>query len=172
MSKMKYLVSIKSDYTVTLYVGKNLREVEMLDTMVLDRSLPLNHGEHRINIESMMSKNMVIPVSHDFKKWDKNTDILFGEAIYKIKESRLSMKEQKRNHKEKMKNINNDFAKNESGFSLIELAVCCAIILTLSMIAMPYYTAFADRLEEQKQQQVEIQEQQGQILDAILNGDS
>jgi hypothetical protein len=171
MSKMKYLVSITKDYTATLYVGKNLREVEKLDTMILDTTLPLNHGEHRVKIETMLSDNKVIPLTHDFKSWDKNTDILFGEAFYKLNENRVSREEQKKNHKEKMKRINLDFAKNESGFSLVELAVCCAIILTLSMIAMPHYTAFADRLEEQKQQQVEIQEQQGQILDAILNGD-
>ena len=62
--------------------------------------------------------------------------------------------------------INNMKKTNESGFSITELAVSCAIMMTLTLVAMPHYIEYNENLnakieyinEHNRAQEVALQE--------------
>lgn len=56
---------------------------------------------------------------------------------------------------------------NENGFSLIELAVSAAILITLAGTATAYYTAAADKIEQQAADLEWIAAEQQAQLDSI-----
>lgn len=58
---------------------------------------------------------------------------------------------------------------NESGFSITELAVSMAIMMTLAMIAMPYYIEYNENLNKKIEIINEHNKAQEDALKAILD---
>lgn len=60
--------------------------------------------------------------------------------------------------------------KNEAGFSLIELAVSCAILSTLTAVAASQLIPIQQKLEDRAAEIKWAEEQKAYEYDAIING--
>ena len=155
---MKYLVRITKDYNATLYIGKNLREVEKLATIMLDKKLPLNHGEQRLIIEKMMGNNKVLPTTTEVRNWDKDTDIIYGEAIVTTAK-RQNVQTMRKNHAKQIAAI-----KSEYGVNVLEILVASALTAAAASLALGSMQPLTDNInanivtisEQQDAQQAQI----------------
>lgn len=146
-NKMKYAVVMSSNYTAKLYTGKLGTDGGLVDTISLDSKLPMNHGKQRELVDQMMSKNNITAMSFNFTTVDKKTSILHGDYIdFKSEEMQDIRKENKR-----VRKITRKLSNSEAGFSLIELAVACAILAIISTMSLPYYAEYQKNMEAQAQ---------------------
>jgi hypothetical protein len=144
-NELKYLVTIGSDYTATLYTGKGYKDAKKVGTIELNHSLPLNHGEQRDLIENLLTANHIIPLTTELTKHE-NADVLHGKCI-----------------------IPSKFNK-EAGVSLLEVSVGLALTAAASALALGSLQPLVDNIHgniDTLQQQAASQQAQ---LDALNAG--
>ena len=163
-TKMKYAVVMTSDYTAKLFTGRVGSQGNMIAAVQLNSTLPMSHQVQRQIIDAMLSENNVTPVNYEFTKVDSNTDVLYGEFInFKSEEYLAQRKVDRKARKQRMALI-----RSEAGFSLIELAVACAIMLILAGISLPYYMAYQDAMIAQAEKIEQLNQSQQYDLETAV----
>lgn len=128
MSKLKYAVLLNADYTAELHYKEH--GVKTVVEFPLNKDYPITHIKNRDIVNAMLNSEKLITGEFDIKTFPSKAQMIIGTAT-------------------KLPNKYLFDLDSESGFSLIELAVSCAIMVALSAMALSYYIPAQQKMLQQ-----------------------
>lgn len=128
MSKITYAVILNPDFTAELHWKEGKSKFVNKKMFNLNAKYGLTHINNRQIVNSVLTDNsIVVTLDFNIKQFESGSQMIYGTATRLRKTALFEWS-------------------NESGFSLVELTVTCAIMTVLTVVGLTYVVPAGQRI--------------------------